>query len=150
MSYGSPHQLEILSEEFTEFQLLEEGHIPERVREAATVFEDKDREVKYYRMDQIWHYLASMKDADESFKFSRLANVAKLVLVLPHSNAQEERVFSMVRKNKTAFRPSLDPKGTLSCILTIKLSNIDHSFEPNKETLKKAKSATYEYNREHK
>ena len=54
----------------------------------------------------------------------------------------------MVRKNKTAFRPSLDPKGTLSSILTIKLSN-DHSSEPNKETLKKAKSATYEYNREH-
>jgi len=36
--------------------------------------------------------------------------MSKLILVLPHSNV-EERVFSMVRKNKTAFRPSLDPKG---------------------------------------
>ena len=45
--------------------------------------------------------------------FERLSAVAMLILVIPQSNA-EERVFSMVRKNKTAFRPSLDPKGTLS------------------------------------
>ena len=43
--------------------------------------------------------------------------------IIPHSNAEEERVFSMVQKNKTAFRPSLDPKGTQSSILTMKLAN---------------------------
>ena len=37
---------------------------------------------------------------------------------IPHSNAQEERVFSIIRK-KTV---SLDPKGTLLSILTIKLA----------------------------
>ena len=70
-----------------------------------------------------------------------------LVLIIPHSNAEEERVFSMVRKNKTAFRPALDPKGTLSSILTIKLAHTEaaHQFEPNKELLKTAKSATRVY-----
>jgi hypothetical protein len=36
---------------------------------------------------------------------------------------KEERIFSMVQKHKTAFRASLDPKGTLSSILTVKLAN---------------------------
>ena len=40
-----------------------------------------------------------------------------------HSNAEEERVFSMVTKNKTKFRPSLKLDGTLASILIIKLPN---------------------------
>lgn len=149
MPYESPQELDKLSEEFTEFQLLEDEDIPENVWKLATIVVDEG--TNYYRMDVIWHFLSSMRYADNSLKFQRLANIAKLVLVIPHSNAQEERVFSMVRKNKTAFRPSLDPEGTLSSILTIKLANMTsaHSFEPSNGTLKKAKSATYHYNKEH-
>ena len=47
------------------------------------------------RMDLICKYLSSVKSADGTFSFSRLAKVGKLVLLLPHSNAAEERVFSM-------------------------------------------------------
>ena len=74
-----------------------------------------------------------------------------LVLLIPHSNAQGECIFSMVRKNKTAFRPNLDPKGMLSSILTVKLANnvAAHQFEPTKDLLKTAKSATWKYNKEH-
>ena len=41
----------------------------------------------------------------------------------------------MIRKNKTAICPSLDPKGTLSSILTIKLTYTEPSnkFEPPKK-----------------
>ena len=48
----------------------------------------------------------------------------------------------MIHK-KTAFRPSLDPKGTLSIILTVKLANDmpAYQFEPTKDLLKTAKSA---------
>ena len=95
--------------------------------------------------DVIWHYLSSLRAADNS---SRLARVAKLVLTIPHSNAQEEKLFSMVRKNKTAFRPSLDPEGTLSSILTIKLA-ARVSTLPTKAVLSKAKAATWEYNKAH-
>ena len=94
----------------------------------------------YHRMDIIWHHISSTKAADGSLCFPQLSCVAKLVLVIPHSNAQEERMFSMVR-NKTAFQPSLDPKGTLSSILTIKLANNQpsHNFESAKEMQQKAK-----------
>ena len=117
--------------------------------EKATVVEDEDRTC--YRMDVVWHHMSTMRAVDSTYRFARLSKVARLVLIIPHSNAQEERVFSMVRKNKTAFRPSLDPKGTLSSILTIKLANTDpaHCFEPSQELLKKAKSATWEYNKAH-
>ena len=46
--------------------------------------------------------------------------MAVSVLVVPHSNASEERVFSMVRNNKTPFRPSLGLDGTLQSILQVK------------------------------
>ena len=77
--------------------------------------------------------------------------MAQLVLLIPHSNTTEVRIFSMVHKNKTAFRTSLDPKGTLSSILTIKLASQEaaHRYEPSKEVLRKAKSATWEYNETH-
>ena len=50
-------------------------------------------------------------------EFERLAAVAKLVLVLPHSNADAERVFSVVGLNKTKTRYSLALDGTLSSIM---------------------------------
>ena len=48
--------------------------------------------------------------------------------------------FQLVRKNKTAFHPTLDPKGTLSSTLTIRFGSKGpaHQLEPPKELLKKA------------
>ena len=134
--------MDALSEEFVEYQLLRKEDIPLQVWDKASIVIDDDH--TYHRMDVLWHHIGTLKAPDSSLRFSRLSAVAKLVLVIPHSNAEEERVFSMVRKNKTAFRPSLDPKGTLSSILTIKLAHTEaaHQFEPNKELLKTAKSAT--------
>ena len=54
---------------------------------------------------------------------ARPYRIALLALTLPHSNAEEELVFSLVTKNKTKFRPNLKLDGTLSSILTIKLAN---------------------------
>ena len=71
-------------------------------------------------MDLIWASLDSITSPDGRPRFPMLGNVAKLVLVLPHSNAKEQRLFSMV---KTAFRPNLKLDGTLSSILTVKLAN---------------------------
>ncbi len=126
LPYEAPQELDLLSEEFTEYQF---------------------RIQIFLRMDVLWHHFSSMKAVDNSFRFPRLSKVAKLVLTIPHSNA----LFSMVRKNKTAFRPSLDPKGTLSSILAIKLAAREpaHCFEPPKEVLSQAKVATWEYNKVH-
>ena len=138
-------------EEFIDFQLLQHDDISPTVWEKATVTVDDNAHVTYHRMDIIWHHLSSMKAPDGTLRYNRLCQVAKLIMVIPHSNAQEEHVFSMVRKNKTSFRPSLDPRGTLSSILTVKLATTGdaHSYEPSKEVLRKAKSATWEYNKQH-
>ena len=60
---------------------------------------------------------SSMKAPDSTYRFSRLSQIAMLILVIPHSNAEEERIFSIVQKNKTTFYPNLDLKGRLSSIL---------------------------------
>lgn len=148
---SSAAEMDKLSEEFIEFQLLHDENIPKQIWDQATVKVDAENDKFYHRMDIIWHYLSSLKAPDHTARFSRLSRIAMLALLIPHSNAQEERIFSMVRKNKTAFRPNLDPRGTLSSILTIKLANDvpAHQFEPTKELLKTAKSATWNYNKEH-
>ena len=147
LPYESPKELDLLSEEFTEYQLLQDADIPQDIWDKAAVVV-KEGET-YHRMDVLWHHLSSVRVADNSFHFPQLSKVVKLVLTIPHSNAQEERLFSMVGKNKTMFRSSLDPKGTLSSILTIKLAAREpaHAFEPSKEVLTKAKAATWEYNK---
>ena len=77
--------------------------------------------------------------------------MAQLVLTLPHSNAEEERVFSLINKNKTKFRPNLSLDGTLSSIVTVKLANPEPSakFEPPPDVVQTAKKTTMEYNRAH-
>ena len=78
----------------------------------------------FFRMDSIWAHISSMKLADKNLKFRCLCKVSKTVLILPHSNAGEERVFSMIRKNKTPFCGSLAVTGTLSSLMTIKLAQL--------------------------
>ena len=118
LPFGSPHELDELLEERIDFQLLSDDDIPSTVWEKASISLDDGARATYHRLDLIWHHLSTMKAPDGTHRFNRLCLIAKLVMVIPHSNEQEERVFSMIRKNKTCFRPSLDPKGTLSSILS--------------------------------
>ena len=53
--------------------------------------------------------------------------VAKLVLVLPHSNADEERVFDQLsQKNKNPFCANLSLDTTLPSILQCKVNAFSH------------------------
>ncbi|KAK6291109.1 hypothetical protein J4Q44_G00384920 [Coregonus suidteri] len=62
-------------------------------------------------------------------EFERLAAVAKLVLVLPHANADAERVFSVVGLNKTKRRNSLALDGTTAqCMLVRFVSDLIPTF----------------------
>ena len=47
---------------------------------------------------------------------SNLLKISKVVLVISHSNSDEERVFLLIRKNKTPFRPNLSLDKTHSNI----------------------------------
>lgn len=81
--------------------------------------------------------------------------IAEAVLVIPHSNAEEERLFSIVRKNKTDSRSCLGLDGSLCNILAMKLAYPEeitpcYKFRPSDDQLKSSKKAAPSYNREHK
>ena len=143
----NPETINLLSEQFLNYQLLNDHDIPESVwQNPCTMHDDRN---KYYRVDILWGYTSQMKDCIGKHRFDILFKVVKLVLVLPHSNATEERAFSIARKNKATFRDSMG-LNTLGSILTIKLANPNATkFKPDKALLKSAKSATWEYSKRH-
>ena len=105
------------TEEFSEYQLLRDSDIPDHVMESCKT----DR--GDLKLDLLWSFIGQMKDhAENALLFLRLWKVVRLILTIPHSNAEEERVFFIVRKNKTSFLRRLDPEKTLASIVTVKLA----------------------------
>ena len=78
------------------------------------------------------------------------SKLMKTFLLLPHSNADSERVFSTVNKICTEDRADL-AQDTVAALLSVKVnSRVDSQrFEPSRNELSKAESATMEYNRLH-
>ena len=74
--------------------------------------------------------------------YSLIRSLAMLLLVIPHSNAEPERVFSMINKNLTPERRTLDKDTTLNNIMIIKTRKLPLDFVPSKELLSLAKKAT--------
>ena len=149
LPFASPAEQVRISEELSAYQRLDDSFIPPAVLSSAKVGEE---DASRYRSDVIWNYLATVKRPDGRKAFPRLSAVAKLVLVLPHSNAGEERVFSLVRKNKTPFRANLSVEGTLPNLLAIKLATEVpcHKFEPPEALIEKSKKVTWDYNKKHR
>ena len=111
--------------------------------------------MKYFRMDRIWSHISQMKlPGMDIARFACLFSVAKVVLSIPHSNAGEERVFSVIRKIKREDRGRLQMEGTLSSLITVKLNLPEskahpcYEFQPSKTLLQKAKKATSYYNKQ--
>ena len=71
----------------------------------------------------IWAFLSEIKNHDSLLSFGTLSTVARLVLVILHSNAPEERVFSLIKQNKTPSQSNLKANGTLSSIVQAKLAS---------------------------
>ncbi len=62
MPCEAPQELDLLSEEFTEYQLLQDTDISRDIWEKATVLVDEGH--TYHRMDVLWHHFSSMKAVD--------------------------------------------------------------------------------------
>ena len=75
-------------------------------------------------IDHFWADVGDVRTVTdlETLRFGKLAELSKALLVLPHSNADPERLFSMVRKIYTELRRHMDPT-TLSDLLSVKLNN---------------------------
>ncbi|KAJ8037837.1 Ketimine reductase mu-crystallin [Holothuria leucospilota] len=103
------------------------------------------------RVDSTWVALSHLKDESSGeFKYANLSKFMLSILSIAHSNAEDERIFSMVRKNSTEFRPSLATP-TLSDFLTHKVyqsATGNHCYQAklSNNLLTKCKKATVEFN----
>ena len=148
-----------LYDEYFDYQTLKDSEIGTQAWEEAKIIDCEENGVPtvfHYRVDVLWWHIANMKLPETNLpRFRHLMKVAELILVLPHSNAEKERLFSIVRKNKTESRSSMNLSGTLSSILAMKTSFPESTipcsrWQPDDALLMKAKGATVQYNKEHK
>ncbi|XP_046542694.1 uncharacterized protein LOC124253022 [Haliotis rubra] len=131
--------LEELKEEYEDYQLLEDCHIP---------LQDESGSRK--AIDKVWSNILQMKPPMGQVRFPVLRKVMHALLCLPHSNADCERVFSQVRKIHTDCRKNLN-SDTLTALLQCKLnSDACCDIQPSGPQVDLAKNATYAYNSEHK
>ena len=96
---------------------MSEEDLPNRALTIATIKELEDEDGKTqnkYRMDILWYHLQSMESPiGNNKRFNILFEVARIVLLIPHSNAAIEGLFSLVNKNHqieialTKMRPYL-------------------------------------------
>lgn len=94
--------------------------------------------------DKQWAMLAKCKDLVNQLLFDRLARAMLGILTIPHSNAECERLFSQVRKNRTDFRGSMSDDLLDSLLVTKSRQHGPcYSQDFSDAFLKKAKSATY-------
>ncbi|CAN8014037.1 unnamed protein product [Ixodes persulcatus] len=62
------------------------------------------------RADTEWTAISKLRGADGLLMLSRIAEVMLGILSIPHSNAECERPFSIVKKARTQFRSSMSDK----------------------------------------
>ncbi len=96
----SPDKLDDLNMEFRDYRASSLDELPTFDTQAAAG-----------AIDQFWAAMAEVTSVVhlEVHRFGTLSSFAQILLVLPHSNADPERLFSMVRKIETEERRQLDP-----------------------------------------
>ncbi|XP_062610502.1 uncharacterized protein LOC134272272 [Saccostrea cucullata] len=129
-------QWQELEEEFMDYQTIPDTDLP-------CSHEDN-------RTDFYWGRILEMRNnITNTPRFPLMGKVVKAMLTVPNSNAECERVFSMVKKIQTETRANLDNK-TICALLTTKVNNIQHCnlVKPSKELLQSAKKACLSYNKD--
>lgn len=102
------------------------------------------------RADEQWAEIGGMVNSSGKRKYADLAHLAQNVLLIPHSNAECERVFSNVRKIRTDFRGSMKAS-TLEAICLVKMrmhakGEVCYDGTFSREETKEAKKATVRFN----
>jgi len=99
-------------------------------------------------IEQFWGEMGKLDDIFSGTKrFGVLSKLAKTLLVLPNSNADSERAFSIIKKIHTEFRSDLN-NDTICGLLSCKFNQNQccYEYQPSTSVLKSAKSATSDYN----
>ena len=130
-----PEEMDDIVSEFNDYRVMPERQLP-------PVNCDEDG-----ALDHFWFSMSRiLKPGDTSQKrFSKLAQLCKILLVLPHSNADPERLFSMVNKVETDQRGSLKAS-TVTDLISVKMNTDSACYDSGglftSALLKSAKSAT--------
>ena len=97
---------------------------------------------KSERIEKQWSLIGKIKNVDGTLKYRHTANIMLSILTIPHSNAECERIFSMVNKTKRKFRSNINDE-TLEKLIMVKISLQGSCYEQNFEPsfLKKVKSS---------
>ncbi len=100
------------------------------------------------RADQQWIQVGQIKKSSGQRKYPDLVKLATAVLLIPHSNACCERVFSSVRKIRTDFRSTMKAE-TLDAICTVKMkmqseNSVCYKHILDADEVKLSKKATME------
>ena len=111
-------------------------HIWKKSKVEEKLDDDSTKAQMCHRKDMIWRRLQE--------KLPNLSKVALAVLTIPHRNAGEERVFSMIRKIKQIFVLTWIFEDRLAQ-LTIKMNKPEnllpcHKFKPSQEPVNKMQS----------
>ena len=99
-----------------------------------------------FPVDKFWKKIGDMKKVDGTLKFFVLSELMKSLLVLPHSSADAERVFSQLTLIKTKQRNRIG-NDLLNSLLTVKcnMCTTCYNFEPSEAMLDLACSSDVLY-----
>ena len=139
-----PDCLDALEEETLDYILLPSSSLP------SPVGNDNSEQSKNDELCAYWQQIGKMTTLGSTARFPNLSRLAKCILSLPVSNADTERVFSIVRKIITEYRTQMD-QSTLCALLACKMNSDYKCYDlaTPSDLLRNAKSATMEYNRAH-
>ena len=132
-------EIDLIVEEFLTYKVAPDNQLPLYDPNAETA------------IDHFWSLMGRFKVvtstlvSDSSLAYSNLTHLLKILLVLPHSNADPERLFSLVGNIETESRSLLNPS-TKADLLNVKMNHdgpcyLSGDLMPEK-LLKDAKQAT--------
>ena len=131
-----------LRDEFMDFKLSPAEHPAVDTYKSAT---DDDKP----RPGQFWNEVGRMKTFDGELRFPSLVKLMVGLLLIPSSNADSERGFSMLRKIHTDQHPTLK-QSTIISLMSIKFNAEEccHDSVFNEDLLTKCRKATVTYNKQ--
>ncbi len=134
--------LDVQQEEVLDYKLSPQSDFPDVDQEGKERHED-------HELCPYWQSVGEMKTLCGTTRFPNLSKLSKCLLALPVSNAETERVFSIVRKIVTDYRSQMD-QSTLCAFISCKVNNDGVCFlDTHTILLKEAKSAPIKYNSAH-
>ena len=88
-----------LNEQFVNYQILTVNDLLEHIKTACGIGIWEEDE-KVCRMDELWGFLKGYRaPGTTELMINQLFKVVEFVLINPHTNAGEERLFSYINKN---------------------------------------------------